>query len=70
MPFTKFIGVFSPDDLTIMRTVFDRLCEERHLSEEDSYQREALASTIVRIYQDGRTSEADLWQSLSKRRST
>ena len=70
MPFTNYFGVFSPDELAIMHSVFNRLCEERRLAETDGHQREALAAEIIHVFQRGRTTEAELWQSLTKRRST
>jgi hypothetical protein len=68
MAFTSYFGVFNPAELAIIQKVFDRLCDERLLSQTDREQRETLAAEVVRVFQQGATVEADLWQSLSKHR--
>ena len=68
MPFTRYFGMFNPAELATMQNVFDRLCDERLLSQNDRYRREELAAEVVRVFQQGATVEAQLWQSLSMHR--
>ncbi len=67
MPFTQYTGVFNPEDLDIMRSVFDKLCEERKITHVDTGRRNALAAEIIYFFQQGRTDEDDLLQSLARR---
>ncbi|MFI0847771.1 RNA-binding protein [Mesorhizobium sp. IMUNJ 23232] len=68
MPFTRRFGAFNPAELEIIQKVFDRLCDERRLAQNDIDQREELAAEVIHVFQQGRTAEADLWRSLSERR--
>ncbi|CAN7720416.1 RNA-binding protein [Mesorhizobium sp. LjNodule214] len=68
MALTRYSGVFEPADLDLLQRVFDQLCRERRLAQKDREQREALAEEVVIIFQNGVMNEAELWQSLSKRR--
>ncbi|MDQ6436618.1 RNA-binding protein [Mesorhizobium sp. LHD-90] len=70
MPFTRYFGVFNPDELAILQKAFDRLCIERLLSQKDMEQREALAAEVVRVFQQGATVEAEIWQELSDHRQS
>ncbi|WP_442582535.1 hypothetical protein ACSBOB_11560 [Mesorhizobium sp. ASY16-5R] len=67
MPFTRYFGVFNPAELATIQKVFDRLCEERMLSEKDRDQCEELAAEVIHVFQQGKTAEAALLQSLSSR---
>ncbi|MET3590850.1 hypothetical protein ABID26_000229 [Mesorhizobium shonense] len=69
MAFTKHSGIFTPIELELLWRVFDQLCNERRLALKDGDQREQLACEVIEAFQNGFTAEAELWQSLSKRRS-
>lgn len=68
MPLTSYTGILTPADLKVVQKVFDQLCEERRLAQKDRDQREELAAEVVRVFQQGITSEADLRRFVSKRR--
>ncbi|WP_192258090.1 RNA-binding protein [Mesorhizobium silamurunense] len=69
MAFTKHSGIFTPVELELLQRVFNQLCDERRLALKDGDQREQLACHVIEAFQDGFTAEAELWQSLSKRRA-
>lgn len=69
MPFTRCFGAFNPAELATIQKVFNRLCDERRLAQRDIDQREELAAEVIHVFQQGRTAEADLWRSLSERRT-
>lgn len=68
MPFTKFSSIFAPADLEIIQRVFNQLCQERCLALKDGEQRSLLAAEVIDAFESGFIEEANLWQSLSKRR--
>jgi hypothetical protein len=68
MPLSRYIGMFTPGDLDMMRRVFDVVSKERGAAE-DLEQREALAAQIVSLFGRGMTNEADLLHAISKRRN-
>ncbi|WP_292242667.1 RNA-binding protein [Mesorhizobium sp.] len=61
--------MFTPVDLEIIQRVFDQLCVERRLALKDGEQRMMLAAEVMEAFENGFTDEAELWQSLSKRRT-
>lgn len=63
MPIQRLGGILGPADLALLQRVFDQLCSERHLTENDTEQREDLAGEIVSAFQSGITDETDLLQS-------
>jgi hypothetical protein len=69
MSFTKYSSIFTPDDLEIIQRVFDQICMERRLALKDGDQRNMLAAEVMEAFENGFTDEAELWQSLSKRRT-
>lgn len=69
MPFKKYSSVFNPADLAIIQRVFDHLCHERRLALKDVDQRNMLAGEVIEAFESGFIEEAELWQSLSKRRA-
>ncbi|BCM21033.1 hypothetical protein [Mesorhizobium sp. J8] len=70
MVFTRYSGIFTPAELTLLQTVFDTLCKERRLALKDKDQRDDLAREVIQRFESGYSNEDDLLQSLSKRRRT
>lgn len=50
---------FYPNDLVLLRQVFDKLCAESRC-EPDSIKAEATARRLVHLFETGRTTEAEL----------
>lgn len=68
MAFSKFCGMFTPEDLNLLQKVSNQLCQERRLALKDREQRERLACEVIEAFENGFTNETALWQALSKRR--
>ncbi|RVD16284.1 RNA-binding protein [Mesorhizobium sp. M4B.F.Ca.ET.215.01.1.1] len=68
MPLSHYSGVFEPADLDLLQRVFDQLCVELRLAQQDKEQREDLAADIVSVFRNGLTDEGELLQAVSKRR--
>ncbi|WP_292130782.1 RNA-binding protein [Mesorhizobium sp.] len=68
MAFSRYISMFTSDDLNLVQKVFDQLCQERRLALKDKEQRDQLAREVMEAFEDGFTEESELWQALSKRR--
>lgn len=66
MPLLHHLGIFEPCDLDLLQRVFDRLCDERRLTEKDKDQREALAEDVIRAFRNGITDEAELGGAVSQ----
>ncbi|MGX5829945.1 hypothetical protein [Mesorhizobium sp. 43Arga] len=69
MAFSKFASLYTSEDLNLLQTVFDQICQDRRLAVKDREQRERLAREVMEAFEDGFTDEIELWQSLSKRRT-
>jgi hypothetical protein len=69
MPLSRYADRFGfdPNDMAAMRRVFDAVCKERSLTEEDVELREALAADIVLLFNRGLVNEAELLQAIVKR---
>ena len=66
MPLSRYGWTFEPCDLDLLQQVFDRLCDERRLTQKDRNQREALAEEVIRVFQSGIRDEAELRRALSQ----
>lgn len=66
MPLSRYDGIFEPCDLDLLQQVFDRLCDERRLTQKDRHQREALAEEVIRAFQNEIKDEAELRRALSQ----
>lgn len=53
MVFTRYSGIFTPSELTLLQTVFDRLCKERRLALRDKDQRDDLAREVIQKFESG-----------------
>jgi hypothetical protein len=66
MPLRRYSGVFGPADLEMLQKVFDQMCAERNVAEEDLMQRDEIADQVVTLFQRGVMDEAELMKTLSK----
>ncbi|MDG4897749.1 RNA-binding protein [Mesorhizobium sp. WSM4976] len=66
MPLSRYAGTYDPAELQLIQRVFDLLCAQRGLTVREKERREDLAADILRVFNDGTRTEADLLRTLSR----
>jgi hypothetical protein len=66
MPLKPYSGMFEPEDLTLLKRVFDRVSKKWGLSPNDTQKADKLAAEIVLLFSQGVRTEAALLQGLAQ----
>lgn len=67
IPQSQFSGAFSPEDLSVMQSVFVKLCSEDSLASDQADKRASVATEIIALFYGGLRDEASLLDRMTAR---